>query len=60
MPSLEDKVILPGMQSLSDAVALVNTDQRTCSVVTRVEQETMSEHDLVLSQLKTRLVWWTG
>jgi hypothetical protein len=48
------------MQSLSDAVALVNTDQRTCSVVTRVEQETMSEHDLVLSQLKTRLVWWTG
>ena len=59
MPLPEDKVILPGMQSLSDAVALVDTDQ-TRSVVTRVEQETMSEHDLVLSQLKARLVWWTG
>ncbi len=50
MPLPEDKVILPGMQSLSDAVALVDTDQ-TRSVVTRVEQETMSENDLILSQL---------
>ena len=56
MPLPEDKVILPGMQSLSDTVALINIDQ-THLVVTLVEQETRSEHDLVLSQLKTRLVW---
>ena len=47
MPSPVEETIPRGMQSLSDAVArVVNVSER--SVVTSVEQETTSEHDLVL------------
>ncbi len=47
MPSPVEETIPPGMQSLSDAVArVVNVSER--SVVTSVEQETTSEHELVL------------
>ncbi len=47
MPSPVEETFPPGMQSLSDAVArAVNVSER--SVVTSVEQETTSEHELVL------------
>ena len=47
MPSPVEETIPPGMQSLSDAVArAVKVSER--SVVTSVEQETTSEHELVL------------
>jgi hypothetical protein len=47
MPSPVEETVPLGMQSLSDTVArVVNVSKR--SVVTSVEQETTSEHDLVL------------